>query len=49
MFLETSETGIDAYCCDALDYAVLTEVPKGEIDIVDVGVDEDATRELSVL
>lgn len=50
--LPLSQAGLDggdADGIDALDHAVLAEIPQREVDVVDVAVDKDAAGELGVV
>lgn len=46
---EVGESCVDSDGCDAFDDAVCAKVPEGEVDVVDVGVDEDSAGEFGVL
>lgn len=46
---EVGESCVDSDGCDAFDDAVCAEVPEGEVNVVDVGVDEDSAGEFGVL
>lgn len=46
---EVGESCVDSDGCDAFDDAVCAEVPECEVDVVDVGVDEDSAGEFGVL
>lgn len=46
---EVGESCVDSDGCDAFDDAVCAEVPECEVDVVDVGVDEDSAGKFGVL